>query len=214
MLYYIIPPIIVVISIAALIIFLLKKVSAVPVEALEDSVPKKEKRLIDMEKASQVYLGFLEKIMRRFKTVSLKIHNLTDHWAHSIRNCRERRLRKNSSGVTTKSPYAEIFKKIKKTPEAPVAEKKINQSIHPMLSDKVVHPESKIGEKGQFEKILIDRIALNPRDIEAYERLGNYYQEQGNIEDAHECYKQALKLSPVNQRVKNNLNKLKLILKK
>ncbi len=68
--------------------------------------------------------------------------------------------------------------------------------------------------KGQLEELLIERIISNPRDIEAYERLGDYYLERDNYVDAKECYRQVLKLSPVNRLVKIKIRRLERILEK
>lgn len=69
-------------------------------------------------------------------------------------------------------------------------------------------------KKDQFEEILIERIVSNPRDVEAYERLGDYYLEHDNLVDAKECYRQVLKLSPVNRLVKIKIRRLEKILGK
>ncbi len=46
------------------------------------------------------------------------------------------------------------------------------------------------------EKVLIDLIAKDPRNVSAYRQLGFLYCEQGNKEDAKNCFRQVLKLSP------------------
>jgi hypothetical protein len=68
--------------------------------------------------------------------------------------------------------------------------------------------------KEQLEELLIERIVSNPRDIEAYERLGDYYLERESYVDAKECYRQVLKLSPVNRMVKIKIRRLERILEK
>lgn len=69
-------------------------------------------------------------------------------------------------------------------------------------------------DRTQYEDILIERIALNPRDIEAYERLGDYYMDREAYDDAKECYKQVLRLSPMNRKAKVRMRKLERILGK
>ena len=59
---------------------------------------------------------------------------------------------------------------------------------------------------------LIDRIAANPKDIEAYERLGEYYLEIENWNYAKECFKQVLKLNPRNIGARSRMRKLERIL--
>lgn len=75
-----------------------------------------------------------------------------------------------------------------------------------MISKDVVHPEEK---KDELESILVERIAADPRDIEAYERLGDYYVSQSNKADAEACYKQVLKLNPQSLSVRNKLSRFK-----
>lgn len=75
-----------------------------------------------------------------------------------------------------------------------------------MISKKVTYPEDK---REELESILVERIASDPRDIEAYERLGDYYISQENNVDAEACYKQVLKLNPQSLSVKNKLSRFK-----
>lgn len=77
----------------------------------------------------------------------------------------------------------------------------------PMISDKVTLPQKK-DEKDRYEQVLIERIALNPRDVEAYERLGDYYMENGNFGDAKECFKQVLRLSPLSRRARFRMRRV------
>jgi len=76
-----------------------------------------------------------------------------------------------------------------------------------MVSEKVAYPEEE--RKDELENILVERIASDPRDIEAYERLGDYYVSQGNRNDAEACYKQVLKLNPQSLSVRNKLSRFK-----
>lgn len=84
----------------------------------------------------------------------------------------------------------------------------------PMVSDRVALPDSKrLSARGKApEEDLIGRIATNPKDFEAYEALGDFYMENGNIKDAKECYRQVLKLSPVQRMVKIKIRRLEKLL--
>lgn len=75
-----------------------------------------------------------------------------------------------------------------------------------MISKKVTYPEER---KEELESILVERIASDPRDIEAYERLGDYYVSQENYGDAEACYKQVIKLNPQSISAKNKLSRFK-----
>ncbi len=68
------------------------------------------------------------------------------------------------------------------------------------------------GEKRLSEEELIDRIAKNPKDAPAYEELGDYYMEGGNLSDAKACYRQVIKLSPLNREVKEKVRRLERLL--
>lgn len=83
----------------------------------------------------------------------------------------------------------------------------------PMISDTVTLPQKK-QEKDQYEQIFIERISLNPRDVEAYERLGDYYMENGNLDDAKECFKQVLRLSPLSRRARFRMRRIEKNLSK
>jgi tetratricopeptide (TPR) repeat protein len=84
----------------------------------------------------------------------------------------------------------------------------------PMVSAKVAVPEARKRsiKGGSSEEDMIGRIATNPKDFEAYEALGDFYMESGNIKDAKECYRQVLKLSPVQRMVKIKIRRLEKLL--
>ncbi len=89
------------------------------------------------------------------------------------------------------------------------------QIERPMVSETAAHPEEKkkrISPDTAREEMLIARIALNPKDFTAYETLGDYYFERENIKDAKECYRQVLKLSPVQRMVKIKIRRLEKFL--
>lgn len=62
------------------------------------------------------------------------------------------------------------------------------------------------------EEELIDRIAKNPKDAASYEELGDYYLASENLEDAKACYRQVIKLLPLNREVKDKVRKLERLL--
>jgi tetratricopeptide (TPR) repeat protein len=89
-----------------------------------------------------------------------------------------------------------------------------NLDERPMVSDRVALPDTKRPSiRGKApEEDLIGRIATNPKDYEAYEALGDFYMDSGNIKDAKECYRQVLKLSPVQRMVKIKIRRLEKLL--
>lgn len=89
-----------------------------------------------------------------------------------------------------------------------------DRAVRPMVSDHMVRPERpkrKLIPK-PIEEDLIARIAVNPKDYTAYEALGDFYMERGSIQDAKECYRQVLKLSPVQRMVKIKIRRLERLL--
>lgn len=100
-----------------------------------------------------------------------------------------------------------VARKSVQTIEA-VEEEKV---VEPVISKKVTRPR-KTEMKDRLEELLIERIALNPKDIEAYERLGEYYMEIENYQFAKECFKQVVKLDPTNKNVKYKMRRLEYLL--
>lgn len=88
------------------------------------------------------------------------------------------------------------------------------RTFRPTVSDRVVTPQSRTEMKDRLEGLLIERIAANPKDIEAYERLGEYYMEIDSINDAKECFKQVLKLDPKNRNVKYRMKRLEEVIRR
>ena len=119
--------------------------------------------------------------------------------------------RSRKEDVTAESEEtAENQEKIKSS-TSEVEEEKI---IRPTVSSKVVRPKARTEMKDRLEDLLIERIAANPKDVEAYERLGEYYMEIDSLTDAKECFKQVLKLDPKNGNVKYRMRRLEVMLHK
>lgn len=54
-------------------------------------------------------------------------------------------------------------------------------------------------------------ITLSPDDVDAYLRLGFAFLQKKELELSKKAYKQALKLEPINQIARNNLDKIKIL---
>ncbi len=219
MLNYIIPPIVIVLSLAALIFFVFRKSSEISKELISEEKRKltarpdsKKRKLF---RFTQVILKVTEKGMQYFKLFSLKFYNKFDSWFHSVKEKREKRIDvaeeikeeipavPDQTRIIVKEEKRVVIDNIKIIEKEP--------EIKPMVSSEMVHPESKGEVKSEFERALIERIALNPKDIEAYERLGDYYIEIGNFNDSLACFDQVLKLSPANRRAKIKAKRLQKI---
>lgn len=187
-------------------------------------------------------LKVLERLMQKTKLFSLRFHNTSNEWFHSIKKKREEhrialeqkkqalqeeteKWREQKNGEIDEAP---MIKKTVTMPEteaapfhfkdeAPVIARRSRARMesYSMVSERVTKPERKAvvtKVKNKLEDTLIKRIAINPRDIEAYERLGDYYIEQDNLTDALECYRQVLRLSPVHHKAKIKISKIERVI--
>lgn len=240
MLYSLIPPIIVVLSAIGIIVFLVKKSSKVA-EINEDDVIKENNLFVERgffgnllfkiksikgEDIKHFFLAILERIVRRSRIIFLKLESKFGDMSNDIRLKRQARANRKANEVKAAEGKAkDIFDKLKKYRSEKVGQKneleikkayfeEEEKIIKPMLSDKVVVPETKNEIKDKLEELLIERIAVNPKDIEAYERLGEYYMEIKSYTDAKECFKQVIKLNPTNRNVKYKIRRLEYLLSK
>lgn len=208
MLSYILPPIIIILATVALIFFLFKKVSESPINGSLSEDRDRHRGNATASKLPGIFkhsvLKFLEKSIQRMKLISLKFHNVSNEW---VRNIRKKRQQVELEVTAKESDDADV----ESVEDESVQRKEEEDEIRPMVKSTVVHPDAKVGrtpQQSQLEDILIRRIAINPKDIEAYERLGDYYSEQSNLPDALECYKQVLKLSPIHYKAKAKIRSI------
>jgi len=215
-----------IVTLAVFIFFISKKMNQIPrpVELkAEDGAVIEQSGMKDAvkHKVSHFFLHMLEKMTKRFKLMSLKSHNALETWSKKIREKKEDRLRareelkqQQDAAIAELELKEEDDTKKPKDILAEIAKPEVAQKVKketvmpPMVREEVAIPEPKEEEKGEYESALIERIAMNPRDIEAYERLGDYYVELGNSIDAVECFKQVVKLSPGNRKAKLAIRKL------
>lgn len=216
MLNYILPPIIIVISVSVLIMFLFRKAQQIPQQDFISDDQKKdfEKSTTKMTSAvGHFMLKLLERLMHRAKLMSLKFHNFSNAWFQTIREKRQQSTRqqmaaieKNISDAENEVEFSADAKKGATSQFAANQEKQ----LRPMVRETVTMPQrqTRLREKNKLEEALIKRIAVNPRDIEAYERLGDYYLENSNFQDSLECFRQVLKLSPTHQKARLRIRRL------
>ncbi|MCX6763396.1 MAG: tetratricopeptide repeat protein [Candidatus Moranbacteria bacterium] len=203
----------------------------------ETNQPRKSflKKVFSHEKKENVKgasLAVLERLTRWFRLMFLKLESRFSHWSNRIREKRKQRFltKEQAKAEKEKSQLAEIEKtgresaldklmrykiNINKKEEKPGLEPEIEikeKDIKPMISERMVVPQMKAEMKDRLEELLIERIAANPRDVEAYERLGEYYMEIKNFQDAKECYKQVIKLDPLNRSARYKMRKLEFLL--
>lgn len=218
MLNYILPPIIIVISLSILMMFLFRKMQQVPMQEFIDDQPKQQKKWIAtaMSAIGQFGLKILEHLMQKFKLISLKFHNVSNDWFHSIREKRQNH-REQAQQEMAKNDVREAEKRERIAFDAITHKNSLQvqkKPVRPLIREAVVNPQPvKPREKNQLEEALIKRIAINPKDIEAYERLGDYYLESESYQDSQECFKQVLKLSPTHQKAQIRMRKIEVLMK-
>lgn len=237
MLYTLIPPILVIISLIGIIIFLLKKAHQVAgISSLEknsSSIGSSEGGLLPGKngngetrlgnKIKTVSLAFLEKVIRKIRVIFLRLENTFTFWSEALKEKRKRRLAETDNDQSRKKEEDVIEKISNYSPEKRSFNDRIfrrkeilsggeEKTIRPLIKDGYEKPNVRVEIKNQLEKLLIERIASNPKDTEAYERLGEYYFEIGNYNHSKECYKQVMKLNPRNIGVRSRMKKLERLL--
>lgn len=210
MLNYILPPIIIIISISILIMFLFRKAAQIPAgEFVADEY--RGDRVKIMSAIGQLGLKLLERLMHRAKLLSLKFHNVSNMWFQTIREKRQQSVR--SAQIQKEAQEQKIEQNVGDSiiqSDASVLQEK--QAPRPMIGmDATMPQQTRMIERNKLEEALIKRIAINPRDIEAYERLGDYYLENENFQDSLECFKQVLRLSPAHHKAKLRIRRLERI---
>lgn len=224
MLYLILPPIIIITALVLLIYFFSRRYPSVEKEIaahLRDPevASAYDFRLFDKLKRFALYI--LEHLAQWFKVMSLRSYNALHNWTQSLREKKIQAAVKKAAMPPISEPVIELSHT--DTP-SPLAAPVISERSRPMVSRHITKPEALVKKrpvlqaepvaplKNQLEDILVERIAANPRDLEAYERLGEYYMEQGNVQDAKECYRQVLRLSPVHRLAKVKIRRLEKML--
>lgn len=233
--YLVVPPIVVVSSLFFLLWYLSRRGTdpAVARKILEN---EQVHRLL-FPGVREFFLKRLEKFAQRFKVGLLRAHNSLSEFTQTVKQMRTRVKVVNHSEEKEESPmpiqretlpgvsedpydvlHAPLVRRERRGTADPVAIETPEKKVlipRPTVSDAVTHPEviKSPARKGSLrEENLIGRIARDPKDFTAYEELGDYYLETGNIKDAKECYRQVLKLSPVHRLVKIKIRRLEKLL--
>lgn len=214
--YLIVPPIIVVFSLSFLLWYLSRKGSEPAIaEQLSHSRATAQNEPVFFFRFKGFFLRHLEKLAQHSKIVSLRAHNMLHSWSQSLKT-RRRTIEQVLENKTIHTPVATEIPKSKPRTFEPISivpeQKPLSE--RPMVSELVTRPEvhRKKHQNTVREEALIARIASDPKNFTAYEELGDYYLEIGNIKDAKECYRQVLKLSPVQRMVKIKIRRLEKLL--
>lgn len=231
--YLIVPPIVVVASLAFLLWYLSRK-SADPIVAERVSHLEQTEVPVSFSRTKTFFLKLLEKTMQRSKVVSLRAHNALNDRLQAVRHRRQKIAESVASQevveeqvVEQQSEQASVSVPTRHIPEedilaAPIVRQRraadeghIFHAERPMVSETAAEPEGKkrrLVRNDTREADLIGSIAADPKNFSAYEMLGDYYFEAGNVKDAKECYRQVLRLSPTHRMVKIKIRRLEKLL--
>jgi tetratricopeptide (TPR) repeat protein len=220
MLYNIILPIIIVLSLSGIVYILMRKtpqMTELAKKEVRENFSEEKKGIlkrifsrltgINWSGIKNWFLSLMEKIMRRLRLVFLKLENSFKRMSDWLRTRKTKspETKEEIKDSEIERPSENIMPKIDIIKEE-------EKPVRPIISDKIVSPRDRTEMKDRLEELLIERIAADPRDVEAYERLAEYYFEVGNYEDAKECYKQVIKLDPKNRNVRYKMRRLERII--
>ncbi len=172
-----------------------------------------------------ILLKFLEKVVSLIKIGTRKTEESLSKILHKMK---EKRLEKKISEPLKENTSGDIFFESENTVQnidliAGKTERKMPGKIQraAFTSGEVIVrkkeepapqrivPELATEDKAK-EEALIHRIAENPKDIEAYRELGDYYLSIGNIKDAKDSFKMVLKLRPRDLKAKSSLREIEM----
>ncbi len=204
--YLTIPPILVVLSLAGIIWLLMRKVpqlKKLEEKNLKKNYDKNIKR--NIENHNNKSESRLEKIKRLFKKlISFFIKTFKNKIYQKIKTVWKNKKMSEIQNIDKENNRSFKDKDKDKSLEEFFGRKE--KVTHPMISKKIVRPQGL--KENQFEKIMISRIASNPKNVKAYEELGEYYIEIKNWKDAKECFKQTMKLDPGNRKARTKIREI------
>jgi tetratricopeptide (TPR) repeat protein len=222
-----IPPIILVAALTALVIILgkksgdLKKIKAFRFRSETSDQQNTWKTRLKSVGAKTLHL--LEKILDFIKIIFKKTEQIVSGWAAKLR------ARRNGKKIEAILPEeiannpdeTKIIQEIEKTEQISANLSKSSEDPRQIGSGVIVRkkiidepiiipkkeplPEDKVKEAA-----LIYRIAENPKDLEAYREIGDYYMDIGNIKDAKESFKMVLRLRPRDLKAKSSLREIEM----
>lgn len=171
-------------------------------------------------------LSLLEKNLRRFRLLILKIDNVFAEWIKKSRHrsdvwtirskawIEHRRLKKKEKAqILEKLDKLEVSQTIEKIKQevAKEEDKALKEKIETIAEpiETTEEPQKETEEPNEEEKKYIDLIAENPKNSEAYRELGFVYLKHKNYSDARACFRQVLKLIPDDEPIKTKLEEIK-----
>lgn len=225
------PPVILLATLIGLAILLGKKTAAIkrveslrPKSQVETTVENVGNRGERLKKIGHGTLRALEAILYYIKIIFKKLEESSANW---LKQLKERRLGKKFKEIAPQrkneiNPPDLVDDEITFIGESASFENSGDfkrrqgfSSSEVVVRKKVEAPPIVIREKpAQENKVkedaLIHRIAENPKDMEAYREIGEYYLSIGNIKDAKDSFKMVLRLRPRDLKAKSSLKEIEM----
>lgn len=228
------PPVIVIFSFSFLLWFLAKKESDPSIlREIERMAGEQQENMMSVKAR---FWASLEKATRKGRVQLLKMHNTFGDLAHAARTQKERHIQDVPAHRTPEALSQEgamvrpaVLPRTDMASAAPREEGNFverpitREGLRARVEQSAQQQNTQQGQKASVasdikreavshEEDFIASIAKNPKDFRAYEKLGDYYMDNGNIKDAKECYRQVLRLSPQNREVKMKIRRLEKML--
>ncbi len=197
MIYLIVPPIIIVLAIAMLVVFLARNISLQ--HGSRDFVVKQKKR--SLSKWEGVQKAFIPK--KKEKGGHAEENNDV---SEGIVKEGEKGNKVYDDNSQTSSKYARVMRGITRKKKS--GENIVSLRKKSMVSDKIENAEGRDPE----EIALMNEIEKHPQDSKGYAKLGDYYMEHEQFEDARDCYKYVLRLDPRHKRAQVAMKNLDRVL--
>lgn len=224
-----VPPIILVVALASLALMLgrksadFKKIKSFQSQPQSSAPGKKGGWKNRLNFIGRKTLHVLEKILDLSKMAFKKTEQTFSIWAAKLRARRKgKKFEEIAPGDFSKEPdEASILEELEKNEDisASLTEKSDNIGYagsevvvrRRILEEPIIIPKKEpLPEDRVREAALIYRIAENPKDLEAYREIGDYYMGIGNIKDAKESFKMVLKLRPRDLKAKSSLREIEM----
>lgn len=183
-----------VVAIIVIIVRRLPKLSEVKAEEKKSEFKKKATNLFEK------FINFCKKFLSAFKNFSVSIFKKLYLRAQEIKEKKE------------KAPQME--KEVKELVTTASPTEKLKITTQDEIID-LLQKAAKFFGSGRFsdcEKIYIEVIKKDPKNLHAYKGLGKLYLKQGNLTDAKASFEEALKLKPgdfeAREKLKETENKI------
>lgn len=212
------PPVVVIIAFTFLLWFLAKKQSDPFVQEEINRLTSGESETINGFRTW--FWGATEKTTKKARVQMLRFHNVLGDWSKVAKENKEQKSGEEELEMPAVEaavlPRTDMLSASR--PEENFIERPIIRRESQFENFSQAQPTTRTNisdikkEATSHEEDFISSIAKNPKDFSAYEKLGDYYMDNGNIKDAKECYRQVLRLSPANREVKMKIRRLEKIL--